>query len=413
MTRKGLAVNLPYKTEYVELQELRTNAPEAAPPLLSSEAPVRPYRRYLFLALVGLPTLLAAIYFFLWASPVYESETKFVLRQAGGRASLPQISDATGMGHGNTDVAVVNTYLTSPDALRELQRNIDFPAAYGGKSADVFSRFPGILWRNTDESRLDYYQRMVAVEFDKSSDITTLSVRAFSPDDAVKISRVLLAAGEALSNRLSERMRRDMIALAEDEVKQAEAALAEVQAQIAAWRQKYQIIDPVRYSEGVVNVIAKMSLDLSLLKAQRQSLLKNTPDSPQLGNVDIKIKSMETQIQAEWAKLAGGDAALANDIAGYERLLVESAVAEKVYALAKATVVTTRAEAQQHDTYLVAISEPQRPSYARYPRSLLNVLLTALMGYLVFVILSRLIDNILRHGDVARYTMFSLGESES
>jgi capsular polysaccharide transport system permease protein len=98
----------------------------------------------LFHVCVTAPTLLATLYFGLFASNVYISESRFIVRS-------PSKPEASGMGvllktvgfsSGSGDeVFAANDYLASRDAMRELNRNEAVERAYGPGHASWIDRF--------------------------------------------------------------------------------------------------------------------------------------------------------------------------------------------------------------------------------------------------------------------------------
>jgi capsular polysaccharide transport system permease protein len=384
-------MSLPYKIETVELIEHPRNPLGINPPLLSNLQQPRLYPKILFLLVVILPVALASAYYLFFASPIYESESKFIVRSPGVSSvvGLPSVAEGSGMPGVNSDMAVINNFLTSRDALDLLRNKAGLDQAYGAPTIDTISRFPGVLWQNSDEDLLDYFRQMVSVHFDKSSQISTLTVKAFSPEGALKQSEHLLKSGEELANRLSERMRFDMVKQANTELKLSEDAITVVQDKIA-----------------IAEVIAKMSLDLATVKTQRATLEKTAPKNLQINQFNIRIKALESQINEEWLKLAGGNNSLSTEIAEYEKMLLEYQVAQRVYSLARASLVVARSESQQIQTYLVLVNKPQLPGYAKYPKSMLNILIVSILCFCLYMILRKLVDNIVRHGAVSRYTTY-------
>jgi capsular polysaccharide transport system permease protein len=401
-------MSLPYKIETVELIEHPRNPLGINPPLLSNLQQPRLYPKILFLLVVILPVALASAYYLFFASPIYESESKFIVRSPGVSSvvGLPSVAEGSGMPGVNSDMAVINNFLTSRDALDLLRNKAGLDQAYGAPTIDTISRFPGVLWQNSDEDLLDYFRQMVSVHFDKSSQISTLTVKAFSPEGALKQSEHLLKSGEELANRLSERMRFDMVKQANTELKLSEDAITVVQDKIAKWRNRNKQIDPMRFSSAVAEVIAKMSLDLATVKTQRATLEKTAPKNLQINQFNIRIKALESQINEEWLKLAGGNNSLSTEIAEYEKMLLEYQVAQRVYSLARASLVVARSESQQNQTYLVLVNKPQLPGYAKYPKSMLNILIVSILCFCLYMILRKLVDNIVRHGAVSRYTTY-------
>src|SRR6202035_1865657 len=105
--------------------------------------------------IVGLPTLIAGVYFFAIASDLYLSEAKFIVRspkqvQASGIGALLQ---STGLSRAEDDTAAVQDFITSRDVVRKLEQKNDLRTVLGRPEGDFVTRFPGILfWRKDFEA---------------------------------------------------------------------------------------------------------------------------------------------------------------------------------------------------------------------------------------------------------------------
>src|SRR5438876_9006259 len=80
-----------------------------------------------FWALVGLPTLIAGVYFFAIASDLYLSEVKFVVHgpAKGPSSMLSAMLESAAASAVSEDTYAVHEYLMSRDAVRRLEREDD------------------------------------------------------------------------------------------------------------------------------------------------------------------------------------------------------------------------------------------------------------------------------------------------
>ena len=129
--------------------------------------------------IVGLPTLIAGVYYFAIASDLYLSEAKFIVRspkqvQTSGIGALLQ---STGLGRAAEDTSAVQDFIMSRDAVRELEQKNDLRTLLSRPEGDFFTRFPGILyWRKDFEALFSRYDHFVSVETDTSTGVTALRV---------------------------------------------------------------------------------------------------------------------------------------------------------------------------------------------------------------------------------------------
>jgi capsular polysaccharide transport system permease protein len=189
--------------------------------LISSILSNHIWRNKLFLATVVVPTALSMLYFGAIASDVYITESKFVVRspQKSSPLSIGDVFGKIGFSKSDDDSYSVRDYITSRDALSTLNQEIKIKDIYSQSSIDVFNRYPGLkFWDNSLERFHGYYQEHIGVQVDGSSSISTLTVRAYTAEDAAKINQRLVDMSEALVNRLNERARQDLIKTANSEV---------------------------------------------------------------------------------------------------------------------------------------------------------------------------------------------------
>src|SRR4051794_14487007 len=134
-----------------------------------------------FWGIVGLPTLIAGVYFFGIASDLYMSEVKFVVRgPSKGPASAISAMLSGGSPAVTEDTFAVHQYLLSRDAVRRLEQEDNLRALLSRAEGDLLTRFPGIwFWRHDFEALYGTYGRFVSVEVDGTSGVSTLQVKAY------------------------------------------------------------------------------------------------------------------------------------------------------------------------------------------------------------------------------------------
>jgi capsular polysaccharide transport system permease protein len=95
---------------------------------------------------VGLPTVLTTFYYGLIASPIYVSESSFVIKSPGQKAaptlSLANLVQTSGLSAGQEQAKEVVQYIRSRDALHDLQAQTNIDERFSKRGADFLSRFP-------------------------------------------------------------------------------------------------------------------------------------------------------------------------------------------------------------------------------------------------------------------------------
>jgi hypothetical protein len=94
------------------------------------------------------------------------------------------------------------------------------------------------------------------------SSISILRVRAFSAQDAKRINETLLEMGERLVNNMNFRSRRDLIEVAETEVRLAEARSKTAGQALSSFRADRSVLDPDRQGAIQLQGVAKLREEL-------------------------------------------------------------------------------------------------------------------------------------------------------
>jgi capsular polysaccharide transport system permease protein len=346
-------------------------APPAPPPPRGALARAL---RHPFTWWVLAPTLLAAAYFYLLASPQYVSEARFVVRS---RADAPQLSlgmvlsaAVGGAGQSGTEAHSVRDFLLSHDAVMRVHERLDLVAIWGREEADPIARL-----RYDDPERLTrYYNGMVTASYDTTTGVVTLRVRSFRPEDSKAIAETLLALSEDLVNRLSARAREDALRVAREEVAIAERRVLDSREALTRFRERQQDLDSAGSAQAAVQTIAQLEAALVAAQAElRERMAFMRPDNAALQVTRNRIAALERQIAEERSRRTQGEGALAQQLATFERLMLEREFADRQLASATASLETARMEAQRQQLYLARVVEPNLAVYPLYPRKLISV----------------------------------------
>lgn len=328
------------------------------------------------LVIVLAPTLIAAFYFLILASPRYVSEARFVVRSPAKEqpSSLGMALQGVGISATQTDAFAVHEYIRSRDAVRQLVRDINVERIYGGRGADVFSRVPKPWQSRTFDSFYYGFRSYVTVGYDSTTGISTLRVEAFRPEDAEMVADHLLLGGERLVNRLNERAAQDSVREAERSVEEARTRLTTSQAQLSAFRNRERFIDPTRTATASTELIGELSLRLATLRAERAQVAAGAPQSPQLPILDGRISALEVQVEAERRKIVGDTDSLAPKIGAYESLMLNRELADRALVAATTALDSARLDARRQQLYLERIVDPSVASEPAQPKRLLSIL---------------------------------------
>lgn len=353
----------------------------------------------LFLLVVVLPTVLATLYFGLFASDIYISESRFVVRSPDKPAAsgLGVLLKSAGFSNAGDEIFAAHDYVRSRDALRELNRRNAVAASYGSTAISIFDRFNALGWNGSFEDLYDYYQGKVAVDYATSSSITTLTVRAFTPEDAQKFNRQLLERSEDLVNRLNNRGRSDLVSFATQEVVEAKIAARDAALGLARFRQARGIVDPEKQATMQLEMVSKLQDELIGARTQLQQLRAMAPENPQIPILEVRISSLQREIDEQLGLVAGNRRSLSASAAQYQRLELEREFADRRLAAAMNSLEEARNEARRKQAYVERIVQPSLPDEAQEPRRLRGIFAVFALALVVWAILRMLIAGIREH----------------
>lgn len=358
--------------------------------------------RHRWLALfVGLPTLLAIIYYGLIATPIYVSHSSFVIKSPGQRntpsVSLANLVQTSGLSAGTEQTKEVLQYIRSRNALKDLELQSSVRRLYSNSGADVLTRFPGPFRDANFENLFEYYQSMVGANLDSESNMAVLQVKAFKPEDAAAINSRLLTLSELLVNRLNERAERRAITEAERRVSQAEERLRTARISLSAYRNQAQIIDPARQAQGVLEVSNRLITEQAALQAQLDLMEQVAPQNPAIPALRERIVAIGSAIEKQNNRVVGNPRAISAKLATFEKLNVEQEFATQMLNAANTSLEQARTEAQRQQFYLERVVEPNRPDDSSYPNALKQILIVFGVSLCLYFIGWMLVVGILEH----------------
>jgi capsular polysaccharide transport system permease protein len=358
-------------------------------------------RKHLFTIFVLLPTVLATIYYTLFAADQYVSESRFVIKAQGKQqpqiSTLANLIQTTGLSPGLEQTNEILAYIRSRNALEHLARKIDVRAAYKKPSIDWVARYP-FAWREDRfENLYRYYNGMVEARIDSETSLAVLTVRAFTPEDAQNINLHLLELSEKLVNRLNEKARVNAISEAEKRVVEAEGRVRNARTSLGAYRNQEQLLDPARQAAAVLEVTTRLIAQQAALQAQLDTLVRSAPRNPGIPALRRQITAIQAEVGAQTGRAVGGRAAIASKLGEYEKRAMEQEFAAQTLTAANAALEQARTEAQRQQFYLERVVEPNRADLARLPNRFLQVLTIAVGGLFLYLIAWMLIVGILEH----------------
>lgn len=325
-----------------------------------------------FTAMVLVPVGAAVAYYGFIASPIYVSETKFAIR--GAVEGLPKgpalesFSPLTAM-NSNQDAHVVAGYIGSLPLVEKLQASSDMRTMFSRPEVDWYARLDPAV---SAEKLKRYWNKRVTSTIDNLSGVITLQVTAFTPSDALTLSRGVIAESETLVNQMSARRNADAVKFAQEEVDRSEKRVKAALLALQDFRNESGLLDPVKQAEAALKLATQLRGERIILEnelaAARRTLSDNAPSvqvlTSRLNGIKDQLQTVEKTITGETRDARTASRALFR----YETLELEKAFAEKVYIMSQASYERARVNAERQNLYLSTFVTPALAQMAMLPR---------------------------------------------
>ncbi len=341
-----------------------------------SRAQVRPRHRAVFYSLfliVVVPTMALAVYLFVFAQDQFASNTGFTVRNEQGPTAASVMGGLSAIvgGGSSSDTDVLYAFIHSQQMVERMQEEIDLRSYYSVNwSRDpLFSLWPDA----TIEDLVWFWNRVITVSYDQNSGLMELQVRAYTPEMAQRIGRLIVSESETMINALNTQARSDRMANAQSDLDDALARLRTAREDLASFRARTQIIDPQADISGRMGVINGLQQQLAQALVEYDLLLQTTTDSdPRARQAERRIEVIRQRISEERHNFATQDATVFDTdyprlIAQFEGLTVNQHFAEATYTAALAAHDAARTSAERQTLYLATFVQPTLSERAEYP----------------------------------------------
>lgn len=360
-----------------------------------------------FLVIVMAPLIFAAAYLELRAHDRYVSNVAFSIRSENTTSAMEMLGGLAAMsGSSSSDTDILYNFIKSAEMVRALDAKLDLRGMWSK---------PGSSWLNmeedpwysyeppgTIEDLTDYWGRMVQVYSDSGTGLIDVSAQAFSPDEALGLTRAIFDESSEMINRLSQIAREDKIRYARDELETAVERLKKARSSLTKFRNDNQIVDPQSLIAGQVGLLSSMQEQLAQALIDLDTLRQTTQSNdPRITQAERRVDVISNRMAEERNKLGlsgaveesstniNGEMNYANIVGEYEILAVDLQFAEQSYTVALTAYDTARAEAGRQSRYLAAHIQPSQPERSLEPnRGRLLMLLALVLSMIwIFIVL--------------------------
>ncbi|TVS02798.1 MAG: capsule biosynthesis protein [Rhodobacteraceae bacterium] len=346
------------------------------------------------LVFVTLPTFLATWYFYVIATPMYGTESQFIIQQADSQGGVGAMGgllpSAAGMGiGGQSEAASVQAFLQSRAAMRRLDAEEGFKEHFSQPEIDILRRLSEDA---SSEDAFRLYQRHVQIGYDPTEGVVRLEVIAASPEDSERFSRALIRYAEEQVDMMTQRLRDSQLGEARASLEEAQQQLIDARTAVVELQEQSSVLS----SEVEVSLISQQIAVLDAELTQTRLSLQEWRSNPRPNPARVQpLERREEALRQEIDDLRnmmtrGTDEGTSLARIQSQLIMAEAEVQtrEMMRAQAMQQLENARLEVSRQVRYLALSVEPVAPDQPTYPRKLENSALAFLIFLGIYLFMS-------------------------
>ncbi|WP_304950557.1 capsule biosynthesis protein [Sulfitobacter sp.] len=338
---------------------------------------------------VGLPTIMGGYYFYNIATPMYATDSQFLIIQNEGTGGLGPLGGLLPTQFANSaDSIATQSYLQSKDAMLRLDRDVGFMKHFSDPAIDPIQRMNPDA---SNEEAYKHYKDNVKIGYDPTEGMIRMEVIAADPEVAKDFSEHLLQYAEERVNALSQQKREDGMRDAREAYEQTVAKRREAQEALI----KLQVdngVDPQAVIASIRGQITNYETLLLEKELELAALLDNPrPNRAKVDGAQGDVRRLSAQLDKLNERMNSateGTNSLAQQAVSLQLAQADLAAADAALQASQTQMEQARTEASRQVRYLTVAVRPVASQSASYPRKFENTILTFLIFAGIYLMLS-------------------------
>ena len=346
------------------------------------------------------PVLLGGLYIFFVLPDQYVTEFRYSVRVPVGNPGQSKSGSAVAFsalfggnptpGSDLLDNFTVADYARSPQAARDVHAKINLKGMYS-KPSDSFTRLDE---SSTLEQLGRYWKGMVYSDYDVTTGLAVVRVKAYAAQDSLNIANTLLALSNQLVNDIGNQSQADTVRFAKEQYAGVTEHVSQLQRQIAGLARGGADSPSIGVIQANTQVATTTRANMALIRSQLEVLQGqlHNPNAPQ-------IVLLRQQLAANERALAGA-VSTANTIStnNFQNLTAQLANATKDLSDAQDALTNAQAAAASQRLYLTTYVRPTLPESPIAPDRWMAMLLLVVGAVMVWMVGLLVRNSILEHG---------------
>ncbi|MDG1376184.1 MAG: capsule biosynthesis protein [Yoonia sp.] len=338
---------------------------------------------------VLIPTFFAGYYFYKIATPMYATDSQFlIIQNEGGGGTSPFASMLPTQFANSADSIATQAYLQSKDAMLRLDEDAGFKEHFTAGDIDAIQRLNN---DPTNEEAYKLYKKNIKIGYDPTEGVIRMEVIAADPQVATTFSEKLLTYAEERVNSLSQDKRDSGMRDAEAGYDKAVIARRDAQQRLIEL-QVANGVDP----EAVIGAIRAQITNYESLLIEKQlelaALLDNArPNAAKVDGVQGDVRRIEgalKQLNDKMNNATEGHNSLAKQAVTLQLTQADLVNADTNLQLAQTGLDQARTNASRQVRYLTVAVRPVPSEEPSYPRKFENTILAFLIFGGIYLMLS-------------------------
>ncbi len=338
---------------------------------------------------VMLPTFAAGYYFYKVATPMYATDSQFLIIQSeGGGGASPFGGILPTQFANSADSIATQAYLQSKDAMLRLDRDVGFKDHFAQDSVDPIQRLDADA---TNEEAYKVYKKNVKIGYDPTEGVIRMEVIAADPALSASFSESLINYAEERVNNLSKQKREDGMRDALEGFETAQQKRRDAQEALI----KMQVENGVDPEAEIIAIRTQITTYEGLLiekELELAALMDNArPNRAKVDGARGDVRRLNEQLDKLKEKMntaTEGENSLAQQAVTMQLAQADLAAADMVLQSAQTAMDQARTEASRQVRYLTVAVEPVAPEEPTYPRKFENTILAFLIFAGIYLMLS-------------------------
>tara|TARA_R100000908_G_C3747876_1_gene142870 strand:- start:320 stop:1783 length:1464 start_codon:yes stop_codon:yes gene_type:complete len=338
---------------------------------------------------VGLPTIMGGYYFYNIATPMYATDSQFLIIQNEGTGGLGPLGGLLPTQFANSaDSIATQSYLQSKDAMLRLDRDVGFMKHFSDPAIDPIQRMNPDA---SNEEAYKYYKDNVKIGYDPTEGMIRMEVIAADPEVAKDFSEHLLQYAEERVNALSQQKREDGMRDAREAFEQTVAKRRAAQEALI----KLQVdngVDPQAVIASIRGQITNYETLLLEKELELAALLDNPrPNRAKVDGAQGDVRRLSAQLDKLNERMNSateGTNSLAQQAVSLQLAQADLAAADAALQASQTQMEQARTEASRQVRYLTVAVRPVASQAPSYPRKFENTILTFLIFAGIYLMLS-------------------------